>query len=75
MKIEQKEQNNTIEFGKLNYGDVFKIDEITYMKKQQVAYSNGNRLNAVNLISGEDREIDIATLVIHYPKARLVLDM
>lgn len=62
-------KNKTIEFSKLNCGEVFKLDEIIYMNKQQVVCSNGNRLNTANLISGKDREIGIATLVIPLSKS------
>ena len=62
-------KNKTIEFSELNCGEIFKLDEIIYMKKQQGVCSNGNRLNAANLISGKDREIGLATLVISLSKS------
>lgn len=69
MKIHNITDQGTKPFIDISQGDVFGLDENLYMKTEPDANSN-----CINLATGEIRNLQQKTKVIHYPNATLVVN-
>jgi len=77
MRIERKENNKLVEFGRLKHGDVFECVEeiIPWIKIQEIKleYNNEVYINCINS-NGVYGLLCDSCKVKHYPNAKLVLE-